>query len=184
MKRKVCCSGLLILFLGLFFAIPTMAVPVANLNLVGSPSGIESRFKVEVWAYGDNINLDLISFGFDVTFENGSIFLYNGYTLGTGFDDDSFGPGNVAGSALPGFIENDVLLATLSFESLSPGTDTLSVIGLYDGSFSGIYYELEDLSRIGYAINQSLELTNVPIPSALFLMFSGLFALVAAIRKS
>jgi hypothetical protein len=184
MKRVMVIAIEFVFFIGFFIAAPAIAAPVANLSLVDTPMGIGDTFAVEVWADGDNIGLDLVSFGFDVSFESGDFFNYTGYILGAGFDDDSFGSGNVAGSAFPGIAENDVLLATLSFESVAIGTDTLNVIGLYDGAFSGIYFELEDSSLVGYDINQSIEISNVPIPGAMILMCSGLVGLIRVNRKA
>jgi hypothetical protein len=184
MKRVTVIAIVFVIFIGFFIAAPAIAAPVANLSIVDTPAGIGDTFAVEVWADGDNIGLDLVSFGFDVSFESGDFFNYTGYMLGAGFNDDSFGSGNVAGSAFPGIAENDVLLATLFFESVAIGTDTLNVTGLYDGEFSGIYYELEDSSLVGYDINQSIVISNVPIPSAMVLMCSGIVGLVAANRKT
>ncbi len=171
-------------FLVFFIVVPAAAAPVANLNLVDAPSGIGDTFGVEVWVDGDNIALDLVSFGFNVSSDNSGAFNYTGYTLGAGFDDDSFGSGNVAGSAFPGIMQNDVLLATLFFETLAAGTGTLNAIGLYDGQFSGIYYELEDFSLVGYDIDTSLTVSTVPISSAIILLFSGLIGIFAVDWKA
>jgi hypothetical protein len=189
MKQKLLRVIILMMFQGLFFGSVAMAIPLASLNLTNLPAGIGDTFQVEVSANGDGFGLDLLSFGFDVTFDQGGVFDFSGYTLGTGFDDDSFGSGNVAGSAFPGIANNEVLLATLSFTVIASGTDSLHVIGLYDGMFSGLYYELDDGGLIGYDINDSLNITvggastPVPEPSIMLLFGTGIAGLAAVRRR-
>ena len=185
MKPKILGLLVLTMVLGVCLCGPAMAIPTASLNLVGSPSAVGDLFEVEVWVDGDDIGLDLLGFGFDVSFDSIGIFDYTGYTIESGFDDDSFGPGNVAGSAFPGIAEDDVLLATLSFETLALGTDTLHVLGEYDGMFAGLFYELADPP--GYDIEASLTISTesapVPEPSTLLLIGSSLLCLAAMGRR-
>lgn len=186
MKRTF--TGLfLIIFLGFFMITPVTATPIAQLNLLNTPVDVGDTFQLEVWANGDEIGLDLVSFGFDVSFGVEGIYSYEGFTLGSGFDDDSFGDGNVAGSAFPGIMEDNYLLATLSFKTLSIGTDTINVIGLYDGGFSGLYYELPDLSLTGYDINVSRVVETgaapVPEPTTLLLVGAGLVGIAGRRKK-
>jgi hypothetical protein len=187
MGRNRLCKLLLLVFLGTLITTPAMAVPMINLNLVDSPSGVGDTFDVEVWANGEGIGLDLLGFGFDVTFDDGSVFDYTGYALASGFDDNSFGGGNVAGDVFPGITEDDVLLATLSFATLAVGTDTLNVAGLYDGMFSGLYYELPDWTLAGYDIDAGLTITagaaSVPEPATFFLISTGILGLAGINRK-
>lgn len=185
MKRIVVIKTVLVVFLLFCCALPASAAPSVYLNLLDSPMGYNDTFEVEVWADGDGLGLELMSFGFDVSSDMGNIFTYDGYTLGEGFDDDSGGgPLNVSGSAFPGFLEDEVLLATLAFTINAIGSDTLNVIGLYDEEFFGLFYETPDMMLTGYNINSSLEISTVPVPGAVLLMFSGLLGLAATNRRT
>ena len=182
MKRKIFIGILFSVLMGFIMVVPAMAVPMVNLNLVHSPVNVRDLFNVEVWSDGDGIGEELLAFGFDVSMDVGSFFSYDGYLLGSGFDDDSFGLNNVAGSAFPGLPADDVLLATLSFTALAEGTDTLTVEGIFDGMFSGLYYEIT-----GADIYDNLDITvkgtPIPEPSTMLLFGTFLIGLAGFRRK-
>lgn len=176
------------IFLGMLFSSTALAVPTVYLDLLDSSIVVGDTFQVQVWADGDGSGLDLLSFSFNVEVGSAGIIEYTGYTLESGFDDDTWFTGDdVAGSIFPGLTDNDVLLSTLSFTALSIGTDTLSVVGLYDEIFSGLYCELEDWSIDGYDIDDSLTVTinAIPIsePSTFLLLGVGLLGLIKSNRK-
>jgi len=186
-------------FLGIFIgslllvglsALPARAFPTVSLNLMDTDIYAGESFDVQVLVDGDNINLELLSFGFDVN-TTGSVFTYDGYEVESGFDDDSFWvPPAVAGSAFPGIADDDVLLATLSFTALDAGTGSLHVSGLTDSLFYGLAYEMDPLIPGWYDINASLGITissapgvSVPEPVTIFLIGAGLAGLVGFKRK-
>ena len=78
MKGRIFYLVLLTCLMGVVISTPAMAVPIANLNLVNSPHSVGDTFNVEVLANADNNGLGLLSFGFDVTFDQGGIFNYTG----------------------------------------------------------------------------------------------------------
>lgn len=165
MKRKKLYVLLSAVFWGLFFSATASAVPTVHLDLLDTSISVGDTFQVEVWADGDGFGLDLLSFSFDVETTSTGIIGYAGYTLESSFDDDTLFTGSdVAGSIFQGIPDNDVLLATLSFTALSAGSDTLSTVGLYDGFFSGLYYEPPVWDTMGYDIDASLAVTISPAP--------------------
>lgn len=121
-----------------------MTIPTASLNLLDSNIEIGETFDVEVWVDGDSITEALLAFGFDVSIDDGSYFSYDGYVIESGFDDASnpLNLNNVAGSVFTGITDDDVLLATLSFTAFVAGTDTLNILGLYDGFFPDCFMKI------------------------------------------
>lgn len=161
---------------------PAYATPMASLYPQDNDIVVGENFFVSVFADGNGINEELLAFGFDVYVE-GTAFSYDGYSIESGFDDLSSGANNVAGDVFPGIPDNNVLLATLSFSALSAGTGVLTIDGLFDFAFSGLYYE-----QAGCNIFDSMEIdinagpSPVPAPAAIVLLGTGLVGL-AGFRK-
>ncbi|NOZ67836.1 MAG: PEP-CTERM sorting domain-containing protein [Deferribacteres bacterium] len=178
-----------LLFVGLS-ALPARALPTVSLNLMDTDIYVGESFDVQVLLDGDNINLELLAFGFDVK-TTGSVFTYDGYKIETGFDDDSsWVPPGVAGSAFPGITYDDVLLATLSFTATDVGTGYLQALGSTDNLFYGLAYEIVPGVTGWYDINASLDVTvnsgvvaPVPEPSTIILTGIGLIGFVGFRRK-
>ncbi len=186
MIRNGNCKIVLTVLLGMLWAAPALALPMANLALVNTPAAVGDAFQVEVWADADGIALELLTFGFDLSFAQGDVFQYLGYEIESGFDDFSMGEENVTGDVFPGIADDDVLLATLSFTTLALGIDTLHILGLYDGEFSGLYYETPDFDLTGYDIDASLTIetgTPIPEPASWLLILAGITGLVRLNRN-
>ncbi|GMT41337.1 MAG: hypothetical protein IEMM0001_2072 [bacterium] len=164
-----------LLFVGLS-ALPVQALPMASLNLMDTDIYVGESFDLQVLVDGDNINLDLLTFGFDVN-TTGSVFAYDGYEIETGFDDDSsWVPPEVAGSAFPGIADDDVLLATLRFTALEAGTGSVHASGVTDNFFYGLAYEIDPFTYGWYDIDASLDITinsapGVPVPEPATMLF-------------
>lgn len=186
MKKITTRGGRLTPLLGLlapFVLLPSAwGAPMVSLDVLDDDVVVGESFGVEVWIDGDGIGEELLAFGFDVD-TAGTYFSYDGYALGAGFDDDSFGPDNVAGSAFPGIADDDILLATLSFTALSAGTDSLAVSGPFDGLFSGAFYELSGFDiDAATMLSVSAGTAPVPEPATLFMVGGGLLG-GACIRR-
>lgn len=176
-----------------FSGFPAQAIPTVSLNLMDTDIYVGESFDVQVLVDGDNINLDLLTFGFNVK-TIGSVFAYDGYEVEPGFDDDSsWVPPEVAGSAFPGITYDDVLLTTLSFTATDVGTGSLQALGLTDNLFYGLAYEIDSVIPGipgWYDINDSLDITinsgpvtPVPEPPTIILIGTGLVGLAGFKRK-
>ncbi len=187
MKKK-----LLKIVVGSLFVVGTsgmtaQAIPTVNLNVLDSDIYVGESFDVQVWVDGDGIGPGLLSFGFDIN-TTGSAFTYDGYLVASGFDDDgSLVPPEIAGSAFPAVIEDNWLLATLSFTAMEAGTGVLQTLGITGNLFYGLAYEIEPFTIGWYDINASLEVTinsgpisPVPEPATMLLLGTGLTCCVGS----
>lgn len=181
------------LFMGLFLAalitcfaiapaLAEVAAPTVSLKVLDDCIGVGESFDVEVWADGDGIGEELLAFGFNVTF--GTCFSYDGYTIESGFDDDSFGLDNVAGSVFEGITDDDVLLATLSCTGLALGICNLGVSGDRETLVEGLFYDFSD-----FDIDANTDIVvescaaPVPEPCTMLLVASGLLGMGVFNRK-
>ena len=164
------------------------AAPIVNLALLDTDIAVGDSFDVGVWVDGDGIGLELLAFGFDVN-TTGGFFTFDGYSIESGFDDDSpFVPPAIAGSILPDPSSapvDDLLLATLGFTATAVGTGSLQTLGLADGLFFGLAYEIDPITIGWYDINASLDIAikpatssnPIPEPPPMLLLSAGLVVL-------
>ena len=189
MKQTIVKISVLILLMGSLFAAPVSALPMVSLKLAETTSiSVDDVIEILVVADGDDIGLDLVSFGFNVDITDSGLdgynFSYEGAAIASGFDDDSgFTDTAVSGSAFPGISEDEVLLTTLLFAVDSAGIETISVSGIYDGMSLGLYYERPDWNLTGYDIDASITIEvsggsqPVPEPMTFLLLGVGLLAI-------
>lgn len=168
-------------------SLKAQATPTVSLNLLDSEIYVGDNFDVQVWVDGDDIGLELLSFGFDIDIFD-SAFFYDGYTVETGFDDDSdWVDPQIAGSAFPGIADDEWLLATLSFTAIETGTGSLQISGITDQLFYGLAYEIDPITLGWYDINASLDITinsstpsPVPEPTTMLLFGIGISGFIGS----
>jgi hypothetical protein len=160
----------------------TRAVPSVSLNVLDSFITVGEAFNVEVWVNDSSIGQDLVAFGFDVNPDAAlsAVAGYNGFATGPLWFGTSGSGTYVFDTALPGIVDNNVLLATLSFTANAAGSGTLNVLGSYDALSHGLFYE-----TLGHPIDGSLRITvnaqGVPDSSSIW-MAAGAFAGLVALR--
>lgn len=165
----------------------TSTTPVASAVLVGPTSNIfvGDTFDVDVFANDVGDEDKLLAFGFDLDYGS-TAFAFNGATMGSLlFFDDSllFSDTDVAGSNFPGLSGDDILLASLSFTSLTAGTFSLGITS----SSLDLNEGLTTLLGPKIDMTQSLfiEASDAPIPepSTILLLGSGLVGLAFYRRR-
>ncbi|GAB5385217.1 MAG: hypothetical protein Alis3KO_23400 [Aliiglaciecola sp.] len=164
----------------MFFTTQANALPITAL-LVDNPNiRVGDQFSVEVRVDNDVMGEELLAFGFDLQGVD-PLLNYVGANIGPAFLDTSFGVNNVAGLAFPGVTDTDILFATLVFDALDVGVAQIAVEGIFDGFFSGMFYEF---SGFDIAAQTSVVISQrppaVPEPAGLFI--AGLI-LFMCIRK-
>jgi len=110
--------------------------------------------------------------------ENGAVF------------DNSIGAATMSGGRIPGLLGNPLLLGTIEFQCVGAGVSTLAMenlISLATGadpdsfvSFAGTVFDDDMTAEGGFG---SAQVSQVPIPGAVWLLGSGLIGLVGLRRR-
>ncbi len=171
----------------------TSAPDVPSVELVGPISDIFVGDTFDVIVVANDVEyidstlgcMDrLLSFGFDLNY-NMTSFAFNGATIGSLFFDDSslLLATDVAGSAFPGVSGDDILLASLSFASLTVGTFSLGITSSSSDLNEGLTTLLGP--KIDMTQNLDIEVSGAPIPepSTMILMCLGLVCMIGGCRN-
>jgi hypothetical protein len=137
---------------------------------------------------GDFSGDELLTFGFDLSYDNAAFSLTSKTVGAVWADDTPFLDVDLAGSAFPGIADDGsssaILLGQLSFSALSAGSFTLGVTGNPAENVNlGLIYAHGEAAFLASAPIDVQAVSAVPIPAAGWLLGSGLLALFRLRRR-
>lgn len=178
-SKLACCAVLLFMWSG-----PAVATPITVLEVNSTQISLGQAFEVVVKVDNDISTEQLLAFGFDVA-PISPLLEYQGYTMGNAFMDVSFGMNNISGAAFPGLSSSDIVLATLMFKAVDIGLAEISISGLFDNAFYGLFYEISGFDIIARnTVTIGMPPINASAPlSGLMFLFALLLICFKAQRK-
>lgn len=164
-----------------------LSLPLAAGTITLTPStpivNVGQSFTVDVVYSGLPANDELVAFGFDLLLSPN--LQLDSFTVDAAFSDASGPDAQVAGLAFPGVTGDPITLAVLNLTALQAGVGSISVSGLYDQSFLGLYFVFnENGESISGATTVRIDgSSEIPEPSTALLLLLGAPALLLRRRS-
>ena len=166
-----------------------VSAAVVNLSLAGAAQA-GSSFRVDVWANelfsGLPSDEELLAFGMTVANSSPELFSLTGVNIAVPFANDSALLGlDAAGSVFPGLVNKldsqSILLASLTFFAHDAGNGSLGIrTDLLNPSQGLIFFQS---SAVNMNADLAVNVSPVPLPSALPMMLGGLSLLAGIARR-
>ena len=166
-----------------------VSAAVVNLSLAGAAQA-GSSFRVDVWANelfsGLPSDEELLAFGMTVANSSPELFSLTGVNIAVPFANDSALLGlDAAGSVFPGLVNKldsqSILLASLTFFAHDAGNGSLGIrTDLLNPDQGLIFFQS---SAVNMNADLAVNVSPVPLPSALPMMLGGLSLLAGIARR-
>ncbi len=160
-----------------------LAAATVTFNPLTPTVSVGQSFTVDVVYSGLPSGDELVGFGFNVLLSPN--LQLDGFTVDSAFGDASGPDAQVAGLAFPGVTGDPITLAVLNLTALQAGAGSISVSGVYDQSFLGLYFLFNEN---GESIDGSTTVridgsSEIPEPSTALLLLLGAPALLLRRRS-
>ena len=169
-----------------FSVAPSVSALMIDPILSDSNITVGETFEIEIWARDASVLGDeVLAFGFDTYNSDSSVLSMLSFSVGPLFNDDSalFANTEVAGSAFPGLVDNDILLATISYAALSVGGATVGILSDLMDLNEGLIYFMQASQDITTLLDITVSPVGVPEPSSVFLWVLGLAGIFYVNRR-